>query len=236
LSVIAPLDSGEPKRYPDPGYSWAVDVGILAVKELEHAKSRLEKELSEVERKSLAGALVDDALDLCAKVGRVTWWVLSADPSVLSSAADRGLHPLHDEAAGLNASLAAAVDHLVALGATSLTILPADLPLAQPEDIEDLLDTGATSSVVVVPAGARGGTNALHLRPPDALAPRFGPGSLAAHCADAENLGLRCSVLALDRLALDIDTIQDVDELVASGGPGRAYEVASSFGRSSGSS
>jgi 2-phospho-L-lactate guanylyltransferase len=95
-----------------------------------------------------------------------------------------------------------------------VTVIPADVPLAWRGDIEDLLDTGATSDVVVVPSGADGGTNGLYLSPPDLLAPQFGPHSLQAHLKLAEKGGYRCSVLSLPRLALDIDGPEDVDELL----------------------
>jgi 2-phospho-L-lactate guanylyltransferase (CobY/MobA/RfbA family) len=51
--------------------------------------------------------------------------------------------------------------------------------------------------------------------PPDLMAPRFGPASLQAYLSAAESGGLRCSILTLPRLALDIDTVADVDAYLA---------------------
>jgi 2-phospho-L-lactate guanylyltransferase (CobY/MobA/RfbA family) len=92
----------------------------------------------------------------------------------------------------------------------------------------DVLDTGATSDLVVVPSRADGGTNALYMTPPDLIEPQFGPGSLAAHVREAEERKLRCSILPLERLVLDIDTIEDVDAFVQvteSGQGGRTGEL-----------
>ncbi|MEA2461008.1 MAG: 2-phospho-L-lactate/phosphoenolpyruvate guanylyltransferase [Actinomycetota bacterium] len=97
-----------------------------------------------------------------------------------------------------------------------MTIVPADLPLALPEDIEAILETGATSEIVIVPSGD-GGTNALYFRPLDLIQPRFGDSSLKAHMAAAEERGLRCSVVPLERMMLDIDTAQDAERLVELG-------------------
>jgi 2-phospho-L-lactate/phosphoenolpyruvate guanylyltransferase len=81
----------------------------------------------------------------------------------------------------------------------------------------DLVDTGATSDVVVVPARIGGGTNALYLRPPALIEPSFGAGSLAAHVRAAEERGARCSILALPRMELDIDTPEDLELLMEIG-------------------
>ena len=79
-----------------------------------------------------------------------------------------GLGALADEAPGLNAALAAALTRLDRAGAASATILPGDVPLATPDDVDAIVDAGGRAPVVVVPS-RDGGTNALHLRPPGAL-------------------------------------------------------------------
>lgn len=187
------------------------DAGLLPVKPLRAAKSRLAPHFDASERTQIARALVHDALELCASSDFLQWSVLSADDEVLAAATDRGLGTFVDEQQGLNAALAAAVAHIRATGAGSVTIVPADVPLAWRGDLADILDTGATSDVVVVPSRRDGGTNALYMSPPGAIEPQFGAGSLVAHVRLAERLGLRCSLLTLARVELDIDTIQDID-------------------------
>lgn len=195
------------------------DAGLLPVKRLSAAKSRLSRDFGDYEREQIARALLYDALELCASSDFVRWSVLSADDEVLAAATDRGLGVLTEDADGLNAAVAAAVSQIAATGAASVTIVPADIPLAWHGDILDILDTGATSDVVMVPSRRGGGTNALYMRPPGAMEPRFGPGSLAAHVRLAERLGLRCSMLALPRVQLDIDTLEDVDAFLDASRP-----------------
>ena len=60
---------------------------------------------------------------------------------------------------------------------------------------------------MIVPDRRRSGTNALYLRPPSRIAPRFGRGSLAAHRSAA---GAGGRVLAISHLALDVDTPADL--------------------------
>jgi 2-phospho-L-lactate/phosphoenolpyruvate guanylyltransferase len=193
-----------------------MDAGLLPVKALEAAKRRLSPHFDPAQRALIARALFEDALALCDATTWLEWWIVSSDGFVQSAAAERGLRVVHDPGTGLNAALRSAMRAIGDSGATSVTIVPADVPLATPEDLMDVRDTGTTSDVVVVPARRDGGTNGLYLRPPGLLEPRFGPGSLQAHAELADRLELRCSILPLPHLALDIDTIEDVDELLGS--------------------
>ena len=191
-----------------------MDAGILPVKRLERAKQRLAGAFSEAERAAIAEALLLDSLETCGAASFLTWWVVSDDDEVLDRAAGAGLYSVRDEGEGLNPALRLGVERVLKAGAASVTIIPADIPLARPEDLRDLLDTAETSDLVVVPSGGDGGTNGLTLRPPDLIAPSFGPGSLQSHVAAAETLGLRCTILALDGLSLDLDTPEDVAALL----------------------
>jgi 2-phospho-L-lactate guanylyltransferase len=194
-----------------------VDAAILPVKRLDRAKARLEPGFGTSERAAIARALLDDALGLCERAGFLRWWVVTDDASVEDEARGRGLATLADRGEGLNPALAQAIAAVLQAGADSVTVVPTDIPLARAEDLRDVLDTGATSDVVIVPS-IDGGTNALHLRPPDVMAPRFGPGSLAAHIEMAERASLRCALLDLPRLAIDIDVVDDVHTFLAQPG------------------
>lgn len=191
-----------------------MDAGIVPVKELAAAKSRLAAALGDDTRRALARALLEDALQLCADAAFLRWWVVTRDREVAGRAAEYGVDTIEDPGRGLNAALAHAARVVKEAGAGTTTIIPADVPLARASDLQDLLDTGATSDIVVVPAGRDGGTNALCLTSPDLLEPKFGRNSFHAHIAHADAAKLRCAVLALPRLALDLDTGDDVDPLL----------------------
>lgn len=204
-----------------------MDAGILPVKAPARAKARLAPDFDEAQRLEIARALLEDALALCVSVDFLEWWVVSDDPEVTALAEGAGLRSVLDRATDLNGAIAAGVSGALAAGAESVTVIPGDVPLAYRGDLEDLLDTGATSDVVLVPSGDDGGTNALFLSPPGLIEPAFGPGSLQRHIALAEREGYRCTILALPRLALDIDTPSDVDAFLAKAGAfgGRTAEV-----------
>lgn len=204
-----------------------MDAGLLPVKALGRAKARLAPDFDESQRREVAAALLEDALALCASVELLEWWVVSDDGEVLARASEAGLRTVADPGGGLNAAVAAGMEEAVAAGAESLTVIPCDVPLAYRGDLVDLLDTGATSDVVLVPSGDDGGTNAMFLAPPDLIEPAFGPGSLRRHIALAERKRYRCSILSLPRLALDVDTPADVDAFLAAAGEfgGRSAEL-----------
>ncbi|MBA2724766.1 MAG: 2-phospho-L-lactate guanylyltransferase, partial [Actinobacteria bacterium] len=187
-----------------------MDAGILPVRQPRDAKKRLASSFSPMERQQIAEALVHDALALCRSAEFLEWWVVSDSPEVRGTASGMGFKVVEDSGEGLNAALARALIEVQAAGAESVTIVPADVPTAWRGDLEDLFDTGATADIVVVPAGSDGGTNGLYISPPDLIEPRFGTGSLQAHIKEADLKGLRCAVLALPRLGLDLDTEADV--------------------------
>ena len=192
-----------------------MDAGILPVKRLDQAKRRLSPHIGTAERERIARALFEDALALCETVDFLGWFVVSDDDEVLEAAERRSFRSVRDQGQGLNVAVGLAIAAAIEAGADSITMVPCDVPLAFRGDLVDLLDTGATSDVVVVPSERDGGTNGLYLSPPDLLTPRFGEGSLRRHIDVAEQASLRCALLSLPRLALDIDTIEDVRDFMA---------------------
>jgi 2-phospho-L-lactate/phosphoenolpyruvate guanylyltransferase len=191
-----------------------MDAGVLPVKSPRRAKSRLDGPLGSAGRIAVAEALYEDALALVAGCDFLTWWVVSDDDDILRRGAERGLETVHDAGEGLNRAVADAVAAAARAGALSVMVVAADLPLARPQDLRDVLDTGATSDVVLVPSDA-GGTNVLYLSPPDVLDPQFGVHSLGAHMGAADALELRATILSLPALTLDIDTADDLDEFLS---------------------
>ena len=119
-----------------------MDAGILPVKRPDRAKQRLADDLTDNERIEVTRALLHDAFELCSSADRYSWWVVSDDPDVLTEAADRGFTPVTDPGRGLNAALEAAIAAATQAGATSVTIIPADVPLAWKGDLQDIADTG----------------------------------------------------------------------------------------------
>ena len=115
---------------------------------------------------------------------------------------------------GLNAALLHAQQLAERGGAEGLLIVPADLPLIAPEDLDAMLDASVTVEMVIVPDRAAEGTNALLLAPPTALGPSFGEASLPRHLQLAHDARLRVALVERAGLALDLDTPADVAVLL----------------------
>jgi 2-phospho-L-lactate guanylyltransferase len=107
----------------------------------------------------------------------------------------------------------AACLHALKLGATTVLLVPIDVPLVTAEDFSRLA-AAARPGVVVVPSSDGTGTNALVRTPPDVIESCFGPDSFRAHLEQASRKGVAAEVLRLPGLMFDIDTPGDVAELL----------------------
>ncbi len=130
--------------------------------------------------------------------------------TALDLARRQGATALAESESGLNAALNQAREWAMARGAQAVLVLPADLPLLTSGDIMAILDLAREPRCAVIAPDARGeGTNALLLRPPDALNFAFGPRSFYEHCAQAETSQLALHIYRSPTVALDLDTPAD---------------------------
>jgi 2-phospho-L-lactate guanylyltransferase len=117
---------------------------------------------------------------------------------------------------GQNVAARRGINRAIEEGASAVLLLSSDLPLVTPNAVRDLLEAGARhESPVAVAAAAvgRGGTNALYLRPPDAIGLHFGDDSLAKFLYEAESKGVAFVVHQSDAMALDVDEPADLARL-----------------------
>lgn len=174
-------------------------------------KTRLAPVLNADEAAQLsAHMLLDvlDALEAASAVNRIA--VLTDADSVAELARDRGHTVLHDPAdAEINSALNAAARELAARGATTVLIIPADLPTLQAADVDALL-ARHSEGLSLCPAIRDGGTNVLILSPPDAIECCFGADSAARHLDAAERAGIPAARLCLHAFFRDIDVPDDL--------------------------
>jgi 2-phospho-L-lactate guanylyltransferase len=91
-------------------------------------------------------------------------------------------------------------------------VIPADLPLIEPEDIQALIERAVDPPVIVIaPDRRREGTNALLVNPAGLIDYHFGPGSFDIHCKRAEQTCARLEIFELPSLALDVDYPEDLE-------------------------
>ena len=187
---------------------------VVPVKDLAGTKSRLAPILDPGARAGLTLYMMGRVVAALRGAGVENVGVVSPDRVVLGEAEERGAAPLRQESRGLNPALEEGRRWAMERGASELLVLPADLPLLDPEDVRAVLGAaGEAPSVVISPDYAHAGTNALLLRPPDALPFSFGVGSYETHLRAAEGRGLGVRVRERPYLAFDLDTASDLTRL-----------------------
>lgn len=189
---------------------------LVPMKQLTLAKSRLATALDPPARRRLARAMLEHVLAVLISVPTVVEriWVISHDRTVRDLATARGASPLIEQGTSLNEALEAGRIAATAAGATGLLVLPADVPLVASADIEGIKQAlVAGAAVVLTPDSAGTGTNALGLWLPSTFPFQFGTDSFQQHRATAAQLGLTIAIFRSPRLALDVDTPEQLTVL-----------------------
>ena len=188
---------------------------ILPVKSPQNAKQRLTGFLAVEQRETLAHLLYRQTLGaLCQAEGIDRVVVATSDPDIAEHARGSGV-VVFEESHQVSHSVSADAACLRAMqmGASTAMLVPIDVPTVTPADFTRLA-ASARPGLIVVPSSDGTGTNALVRTPPDCIESRFGPGSFRAHLDQALAKGLPVDVLRVPGLMFDIDTPEDVAELL----------------------
>jgi len=198
---------------------------VLPVKSPQNAKQRLSGFLSAGQRETLARILYKQTLaSLCQANGIDRVAVVTSDSEVAEHARRSGTLVFDEnEQVSHSVSADAACLRAIQLGATTVLLVPIDVPLVTPADFSRLAaavrpgrPADPQTGLIVVPSADGTGTNALARTPPDVIESRFGPGSCRAHLDQALSKNIHSEILPLPGLMFDIDTPEDVAELLAS--------------------
>lgn len=189
---------------------------LIPVKSLSAGKSRLAPILLPKERAALSIYMLRKVIDALLQSGKFDWiGVVTNDPLVDSLARDCKAHTFWEaDQISENQSIAHASRICLELGAKSLLVIHADLPLVTFRDIKTLVGMGSAGPrVVLCPSKEGTGTNALYRTPPEAIPACFGPDSFSRHLAEAEARRIPWERCSLPGISLDIDTPEDLQKL-----------------------
>jgi 2-phospho-L-lactate guanylyltransferase len=188
---------------------------IVLIKDFDSAKQRLEPALGPKARRDLARRNAQLAVRAAAAGDRVL--VVAGSEEVAALARGWGAEVLAEpRQEGQNVAAARGIAKAVDGGADAVMLLSSDLPLVTVEAVRDVLESATRLDApvaIAVPAVGRGGTNALYLRPPHAVALHFGSDSLAKFRQEAQSLGVTFVVHHSDAMALDLDEPGDLARL-----------------------
>ena len=186
---------------------------IIPVKPLRRGKSRLAGVFSEEERADLNRHLLENTISTLKKIPEIEHiLVVSRDQSALALARDMGARTvLENGMPHLNVALERATIVAQTYETRGVLILPADLPLITPEDVNMMLERATDPPVVVVaPDRHERGTNALLVCPAGLIEYHYGDDSFARHCELAKEAGARVEICGLPSLTLDLDVPEDL--------------------------
>lgn len=185
-------------------------VTVVPVAPAATAKTRLAGVLDDTSRRDLARRLLVRTVAAARPLGPVL--IVSRSARMRSLAKRSGAEAAIEDRPDLNAAVAQGLAVAGQRTDTAL-VLPSDLPRVTTEHLRDFVSSAAgpsdTPVVVVAPCQRSEGTNALLLRPPSIVVPRFGANSLRAHVAGAEAAGVRVVVHCSPGL-VDLDTPADL--------------------------
>jgi 2-phospho-L-lactate/phosphoenolpyruvate guanylyltransferase len=201
---------------------------LVPVKNLATAKQRLAEALDPPSRTRLARAMLQDVCGaLSAWKNRPQVALVTGDEFAIRLAKECGFDVIADpDNPGETGAIEMATRVCMERGATSTLVIPADIPLMEAWELEEIMRHAPEEGSVLVPAYDGRGTNAALRRPANLFPLRFGNDSFKPHRAAAEATGRPCVVLKLPGIAVDVDNPEELGRLVALPGETRAQRVA----------
>ncbi len=204
---------------------------LVPVKNLSGAKQRLAAILDQLSRTKLAQAMLHDVLTtLHGWKNRPQVAVVTSDPYAVTLATEYGFEIIADpDNPGETGAIEMATRVCVDRGVDSTLIIPADIPLIQAWELEEIMKNAPAAGSVLVPAADGRGTNAAFRRPADLFPLRFGNDSFKPHYTAAQATGKPCVVLNLPGIAVDVDNPADLEQLLSLPGETRAQKLAREY-------
>ena len=201
---------------------------LIPVKNLSDAKQRLASVLDQSARTELAQAMLHDVVAaLAAWPQRPACTLVTSDPFAFALAEKYDFELIPDRTnPGETGAIEMATRLCEARGIDYTLVIPADIPLIEAAELEQILAVAPKEGSVLVPAADGRGTNAAFRRPANLFPLRFGNDSFRPHLAAAQATGKPCQVLQLPSIALDVDNPGDLQQLLDRPGETRTQQLA----------
>lgn len=183
---------------------------IVPVKTPQKSKVRLSVVLNPQERRTLTLTMLEDVLKALKSSVISQIVVISSDFTVQTLANKFGIAYLSESQLGLNQAIEQATEWCIQNDAESVLVLPADVPLIAPEDINQIVKLSSERTSVVISPSQKGGTNALLQKPPNLIPACFGPQSFIKHVNKASTIGVIAKIYDSPRVTMDIDSLEDL--------------------------
>ena len=204
---------------------------LVPIKNTASAKQRLASVLDQPARAQLARTMLADVLTtLYEWKNRPKVGIVTSDPYAIKLAAEYRFEVIPDpDNPGETGAIEMATRVCAERGEESTLVIPADIPLIESWELEEIFKHAPAEGSVLVPAGDGRGTNAALRLPANLFPLRFGNDSFKPHHAAAQATGKPCVVLSLPGIAVDVDNPPDLQQLLSLPGNTRAQRLARSW-------
>jgi 2-phospho-L-lactate/phosphoenolpyruvate guanylyltransferase len=200
---------------------------LIPVKNLSSAKQRLADVLDQPARTELAQVMLHDVMAaIAAWPGRPDCALVTSDPFAIDLAQQYDFELIPDRInPGETGAIEMATRLCVARGIDFTLVIPADIPLIEASELDQILQHAPAEGSLLAPAADGRGTNAAFRRPANLFPLRFGNDSFKPHLAAAQATGKPCIVLQLPSLAIDVDNPEDLQQLLSRPGITRTQRL-----------
>jgi 2-phospho-L-lactate/phosphoenolpyruvate guanylyltransferase len=191
---------------------------IVPVKRFDRAKSRLGMLLNKHERMQLSTLLLKRTVRILESSTSVKKIVLvSSDVCAEKVARTCGAVFLKEKIqCGVNSAVDTADKFCAAAGADATIVLPVDLPLLLPDDIDIVCNAALAENpcIILCPSYKFDGSNILLRKPCNIIKTSYDANSYLMHVLEGIRSDIKTRVLFNSRLMIDIDTVQDITEFL----------------------
>jgi 2-phospho-L-lactate/phosphoenolpyruvate guanylyltransferase len=206
---------------------------LVPIKNTSSAKQRLAAVFDQPSRTALAQAMIYDVLTALHNWNtRPPVAVVTSDLYAVTLAKEYAFEVIPDpDNPGETGAIEMATRICVERSVDSTLVIPADIPLIEAWELEEILKHAPEEGSVLVPAADGHGTNAAFRRPANLFPLRFGNDSFNPHHAAAKATGNPCVVLNFAGIGVDVDNPEDLERLIALPGETRAQRLAREYAR-----
>ena len=187
---------------------------LLPVKGLSEAKQRLAPALNPTERSALARAMLTDVMAaISGSHSTERAIVITASAEVRDLSLGFGFEVVDEN---IVAGHSAAVNRMtleLRTVASRLLSIASDLPTLRAQEIDGVLDADC-EGLALIPSRDQTGTNGVLMQPGCRIEMDYGTDSLHRHLASAQACRLPVDVLDIPGILFDVDTPQDLFELM----------------------
>lgn len=191
---------------------------VVPVKNFDTSKSRLSPLLNSTQRIAISQVMMKHTLSILSKITFISpIIVVSCDDRVRKIADTFGMDFMYERETGVNAAVRTADLFCLEKDIQSNMVIPIDLCMLNPDDIKLIYNHSMNfpKSIALCPSFRRDGTNFLFRTPLPLFETSYENNSFYNHLSSAMRSSAHLTIINSDRLERDIDTIQDLINVIS---------------------